>query len=80
MVALSSESWFNEEVPEGHRKERGKSKMMHYVIDTRKGYVTHEGNEQSCRQYVSNATSLFGGTFVIVKGAKEREATLRKYR
>jgi hypothetical protein len=53
---------------------------MSYVIDIRKGYVTHEGNEDSCRQYVRNATDLFGGEFIIVQGAKEREATLRKYR
>lgn len=53
---------------------------MFYVIDIRKGYVTHQGNERSCRQYVWNATSLFGGQFEIVRGAKEREATLRKYR
>lgn len=49
-----------------------------YVIDARRGYVSHEGNEASCHEYVRNATSLFSvGPFYVVDGAKNRDATIK---
>jgi len=51
---------------------------MAYVIDTNKKYVSHIGDEASCRQYISNAQSLFGGSFTIAKTAKERDAKIKE--
>jgi hypothetical protein len=46
---------------------------MFYVIDTRKGYVTHESRDEAeCKRYVANSNWLFGGIYAIVKGAKAR--------
>lgn len=50
---------------------------MYYVIDLNKGYVTHEGSHASCMEYKSNASYLFGGSFKIVNGAKERNETIK---
>lgn len=54
---------------------------MHYVIDVSHQYVTHIGDERSCREYVRNATELFGaGPYEIVKGAKARDARIKELR
>lgn len=50
---------------------------MHYVIDRRKGWVAHEGNEESCIDYVNFANYRFGGDFHIVNGAKDRDAFIK---
>lgn len=31
------------------------------VWDTTAGYAVHVGSEQSCREYISNVSELFGG-------------------
>ena len=54
--------------------------MMFYVISGPKGYVVHQGDEPSCRQYINNVSDLFGhraSDYTIAKGAKNRDALLK---
>jgi hypothetical protein len=51
-----------------------------YVIDKNKKYVTHQGDESSCHEYIRTVGYLYGlpsTNYVLADSAKSRDVTLR---
>ena len=58
------------------------AKRLSYVVNVRKGYVTHQGTTDSCIEYVR--TVCWQGfakqsDFIIAESATTRDDTLRRY-
>lgn len=52
---------------------------MYYVVDVKKGFVAHQGNETSCWQYIDTCLNFWGkdSVYLVAQGAKERDWVLK---
>lgn len=51
-----------------------------YVIDKQRQFTTHQGDANSCAQYVNNVVDLWGHDpkrYEVAEGAKQRDAMLK---
>ena len=56
--------------------------MMHFVIDVHKKFVVSQHEEEAlCRNYIANCALMYGhdlNRYVVVKGAKARDAKIKE--